>query len=307
MEDATQRTWSSGGLASTAVRLAGLWLLAGALAKLFLGTPKDLPEIVRKLSPFGLDLTFHLVIAVELAIVWLSLLKPRWAWPLVLALFAFFEFVLASQLAAGAKSCGCFGATIKVSPYLMVGIDSALVVFLLATRPWKTITSAGVRPEIAAGIIALSAALPWVVIRTGNVEAPGQLPTNIRYVELNPDKWVNRNVYDIAELTRWIPTEKLPTDGKIVLWRQGCDHCALHLREMAREDDGSRPIVLLQIRDDLQSAREVDAMPIGPHVTMLAMPEELQVPIETPWEIRVDGGVVKEAIDRQHAEAMDKE
>src|SRR5437762_3700948 len=95
--------------AALAVRLSGLWLLAGALAKLFLGTPKDLPEIVRKLSPFGLDLTFHLVIAVELAIVWLSLLKPRRAWPVLLAVYAFFEFVLASQLSAGAKSCGCFG------------------------------------------------------------------------------------------------------------------------------------------------------------------------------------------------------
>ena len=63
--------------ASVAVRAAGAWLLAGALAKLFMGTPKDLPELVRKLTPFGLDLTFHLVIAVELVIVSLSIFKPR--------------------------------------------------------------------------------------------------------------------------------------------------------------------------------------------------------------------------------------
>jgi hypothetical protein len=308
MEEATQHSGSHRGFASTAVRLAGAWLLAGALAKLFLGTPKDLPEIVRKLSPFGLDLTFHLVIVVELAIVWLAFLKPRWAWPLVLALFAFFEYVLASQLSAGAKSCGCFGATIKVSPYLMVGIDSALVVLLLVTRPWSTITKSGVRPDVVAAIIALSAALPWLVIRTeaGPATTPGE-PTKARYVQLDPDKWLNKNVYEIAELTRWIPAEKLPTDGKIVLWRQGCDHCALHLRKMAREDDGSRPIVLLQIRDDLESSREVDAMPAGPHVTMLSTPDNQQVMIETPWEIRVEGGLVKEAIDRPHAEAMDKE
>ena len=54
-----------GGLAAAIVRLAGAWILAGAIAKLFLGTPKDLPELVRDLTPFTLDLTFHLVIAVE--------------------------------------------------------------------------------------------------------------------------------------------------------------------------------------------------------------------------------------------------
>jgi hypothetical protein len=304
-DSTTQGTTNSGKLAALAVRLAGLWLLAGALAKLFLGTPKDLPEIVRKLSPFSLDLTFHLVIAVEFAIVWLALLKPRRAWPIVLALYAFFEFVLASQLAAGAESCGCFGASIKVSPYLMVAIDSALVVFLLATRPWKTIVESGARPELAAALIALSAALPWIVIRSepGAPVKPGQPAVLPRYVELNPAKWLHKNVYDIAELTRWVPPEQLPTDGKIVLWRQGCAHCATHLRDMARDDDGSRPILLLQIRDDLKDSRAVDAMPIGPHVTALAMPENLDVPILTPWEARVEGGVVQQVVDPEQAQA----
>jgi hypothetical protein len=288
--------------ATLAVRAAALWLLAGALAKLFLGTPKDLPELIRKLTPFDLDLTFHLVIAVELAIVWLCMLKPRWGWPVLLALFVFFEFVLGSQLSAGAKSCGCFGATIKVSPYLMVAVDGALLITLLATRPWRTIEASGANPLVLAGAIGISAIVPWIAIPA---QGDATKPEHERYVMLEPASWVNKNVLEIGQLTRWVPEDKLPTDGKIVLWRQSCDHCAAHLRKMASQDDGSQPIVLLQIKDDLKSSREVDAMPNGPHVTMIAMPDDLEFPIETPWEIHVEGGVVKEALDREHAEALD--
>lgn len=297
MNDSTNRgvSW-----AAVAVRLSGLWLLTGALAKLFLGTPKDLPDVVRNLSPFGSDLTFHLVIAVEFAIVWLALLKPRWAWPILLALFAFFEYVLGSQLAAGADSCGCFGSTIKVSPYLMVAIDGALLAFLLATRPWKTIHSSGLRIELVAVAIAITATLPWTVIGS---QAD---PVTARYVDLEPGKWLNQSIFDIAELTRWVPADKLPTDGKLVIWRQGCDHCAAHLRKMAREDDGSQPIVLLQIRDDMANTREVDAMPNGAHVSTFALPENLEVPTITPWEVLIQGGVVTQALDQTHTDALDK-
>jgi hypothetical protein len=182
----------------------------------------------------------------------------------------------------------------------MVAIDGALIAALLASRPWKWQPASGAHPLLLAAIVCASAFVPWIAIPSqGDASKPQ------RYTELDPAKWVNRNVFDIAELTRWVPTDKLPTDGKIVLWRQGCEHCAAHLRKMAAEDDGSQPIVLLQIKDDLENSREVDAMPNGPHVTMLALPDNLQVPTTTPWEVHVAGGVVTEALDRAHAEALD--
>jgi hypothetical protein len=293
--------------ATIVVRLSAVWLLAGALAKLFLGTPKDLPEIIRKLTPFSLDLTFHLVIATELAIVWLCLLKPRWGWPVVLALLAFFEFVLGSQLSAGAESCGCFGATIKVSPYLMVAIDGVLALALLATRPWKTSPASGANPILLAAVVLVSAFIPWIAIpsqsQIGMSSQSGG--ANRRYEELHPEKWAHQNVFDLADLSRYVPPEKLPTDGKIVLWRQGCTHCAAHLRKLAREDDGSQPIVLLQIKDDLNTTREVDAMPSGAHVGTFATPDNLDIVVQTPWEVHVEGGVVKDLIDPQKAEELD--
>lgn len=296
--------------APVVVRLAGAWILAGALAKLFLGTPKDLPEIVRKLSPFGLDLTFHLVIGVELAMVCLAWILPGIAWPLVFLLFGFFDFVLVSQLAAGASSCGCFGSTIHVSPWLMLSVDSALILSLLLSRPWSSRGKIAARPLALFGAgLALSFALPWIVIRAASASpgaSPGAGPGSAaqRYVVLEPEKWVNRSVFDIEELTRWVDAAKLPTDGRIVLWRQGCEHCAAHLRLMASHDDPSVPILLVQIRDDLKDGRAVDLMPDGPNVTRAEFPENQQVVLQTPWELHVAGGVVTQALDEQHAKAF---
>ena len=283
------------------VRLAGAWILAGALAKLFLGTPKDLPEVVRKMSPFGLDLTFHLVIGVELAMVSIAWIRPRLAWPLVLALFAFFDFVLVRQLSAGASSCGCFGASIKVSPWLMLSVDSALILSMLASRPWSAAPRpAGSLLPLAAAFL-VSFALPWLLIHPPP-SAPGAQASG--YITLEPEKWVNQSIFDIQELKRWVPVEKLPTDGKVVLWRQGCDHCAAHLRLMASHDDPSIPILLVQIRDDLKDGRAVDLMPEGAHVTHAEFPENQQVVLQTPWELHVSGGVVKAALDEEHAKAF---
>jgi hypothetical protein len=288
-------------LAWIVVRLAGAWILAGAVAKLFLGTPKDLPEVVRKMSPFGLDLTFHLVIGVELAMVCLAWIRPRFAWPLVLALFAFFDFVLVKQLAAGASSCGCFGASIKVSPWLMLSVDSALVLALLASRPWSTVRRPGGSLVALAAGVAVSFALPWLLIRPPPTAPGGQASG---YITLEPEKWVNQSIFDIQDLTRWVPADKLPTDGKVVLWRQGCEHCAAHLRLMASHDDPTIPILLVQIRDDLKDGRAVDLMPEGAHVARAEFPENQQVVLQTPWELHVAGGIVTEALDEAHAKAF---
>lgn len=298
----SQASGSRGGFAAIVVRLAGLWVLAGAVAKLFLGTPKDLPEIVRTLAPFGLDLTFHLVIGVELAIVCLAWLKPRLGWPVVLALFAFFDFILVSQLLAGAESCGCFGASIKVEPGWMLAIDSVLLFALLLSRPWSGIRGPGLPTALLAAAIVVSFALPWLVIPslTANT-TDGLVP---RYLIWKPEKWVNRPIYEIEDLTRWVKTEEFPMDGRVVLWRQSCDHCAAHLRLMAEKDDGMQSILLVQIRDDLKEGRSVDMMPNGPHVTNAALPENLQVDLTTPWELRIEGGIVTATLDDKHAKEL---
>lgn len=301
-------------LARWALRLAALWLAAGAVAKLFFGTPALLPAVIREHTPLSLDLTYTLVIGIEFALVALCLLRPRQAWPLMVALFAFFEFVLTTQLAAGATNCGCFGDGLHVPPALMIAVDSALLLFLLATKPWVALRARGAGIGIVLGACLLAFALPpvWIRVRQheGPVTPPGTgTPGPVKqpdWLTLDPAKWIGKSVYEIEELAKWVPAEKLPTDGQIVLWRQGCTHCAEHLRAMANGDKGDHPILLLQIQDDEKDSRAVDAMPAGAHVTTAEFPKGMQVVLETPWDITVAGGNVTAALDREQLEAAPK-
>ena len=56
----------TGLFAIVVTRIAGLWILVGALLKLFVGAPEDLPQIVQDL-PLELGLTYRLAIAAEMA------------------------------------------------------------------------------------------------------------------------------------------------------------------------------------------------------------------------------------------------
>jgi len=190
------------GFGSIVVRLAGLWILIPALAKLFLGTPKDLPAFVRDQSPFGLDVTFHVVIGIELTLVALAWIAPFLAWSPIVALFVFFDFVLVTQMRAGAKNCGCFGESIHVDPHVMLWVDSALLLALLLARPWRsTNRSVGRRLAPIGACTVLAFALPWIVIRNPGAGAAGSTAAP-RWVEMQPDKWVNKSVFDVEDLTR---------------------------------------------------------------------------------------------------------
>lgn len=298
-------------LALWSVRLAALWLATGALAKLFIGTPAFLPEFIREQTPFSLDLTYMLVIGAELAIVALAILRPRNAWWVLAALFVFFDFILTTQIAAGEESCGCFGGQIKVSPWLMMSIDTALLLALVISKPWTNLVSRGAGWTVYLVTAALCFAGPGLYLRgqlatpvqpTGTpqensgITQPRELP---RWLVLEPEKWVGKTLFDVPELTAWLEVEKLPTDGVLIFWRQGCSHCAEHLRALQGIDKGEQPITMVQIRDDLKDGRAVDVMPEGVHVQHLAYPENLQVMLQTPFELELSGGLITRALDEQ--------
>jgi len=294
---------SGSNLARAAVYVAAAWLVVWAGMKLFMGSPQSLPEPVRDMSPFDSELTFRLAIALELAIFCLALLKPHLGWLPLAGLYTFFVALLVPMVAAGAESCGCGGGAIKMSPLLMLSVDAVLLVGILATRPWKRIAGPGLSTILLVLGIAASFAAPWLVIRsaaggqgdivvdaeTGRVTSGG---AEVRYVILEPATWKGRVVHDVLELAAWIPAESLPIEGSIVFWRQSCDVCAVHLRQLAAENDGSRQFLLVQVRDDLKSSRAVDALPEGSNVTSHALPEGVEFILTTPCEVVVNGGTV---------------
>lgn len=163
---------AGGGLAAACVRAAALWVAFVATVKLLKGSPNDLPRVVQNFIDMDLGLKFQVVVAIELAVVVLALLRPRWAWPFLVGMFALFVGLLAKLIADGETSCGCFGGAIKVPPVAMLAIDGLCLVAILATRPWSRIAASATRVGLLAPSLLAAIALPFVVIDNSSIEVP---------------------------------------------------------------------------------------------------------------------------------------
>lgn len=295
-------TASRSPLGPTVVRLAALWILAGALFKLFVGSPNDLPPVVRETAPelLGISATFvfQLAIAIELSIAVPALLRPRLAWPAVVALFAVFCAILVPLALSGAKSCGCFGSKVIIPPWGMLAIDGTLVLGILLTRPWR---GAPARRQllvpIAAAVIA-AWVLPFTLVPSGSAPvappAPGegQAQARPRFVEWRPAEWAGKPLAE-SGLAGFLDVELYAGDATWVLYSPTCPHCAAYLRRAAGEFElDPKLYVLVELPGDPGMEPEVDLKPPGEEV---ALPAEVSYVVTPPWVLEVAGGVVTSA------------
>jgi hypothetical protein len=278
------------------IGLISAWVLTGAAFKLFWGTPALLPAVVRDL-PLELGLTYNLAIGIELAVAGVSLSRPRWGWVLQVVLLLAFDAVLVTQIAAGETNCGCFGAKVSVPPWLMLVIDSSLLLGLLASRPWARL-GAGPSPTVPVAVAALALALPWLLdrqVRPGQVVADGK-PVEGDWIDLRIRDWIGMDVWDTAlgrePLSRFLDVNALPLDGLWVFWRQTCEHCAKHLARLAESEHGERLIALIQLEEktDTPANRVVHAMPDGNFVQHARLPPSIAYVLQTPAELVLEGG-----------------
>ncbi len=295
-------------LAAWAVRAAALWILAGALFKLLLGTPADLPQVVRDF-PLELGLTYKLAIAIELCVASVAILRPRIGWIPLTAVYLVFEVVLVTQMAGGEASCGCFGSDVPMKPWMMMVMDTVLLVAVLVTRPWRI---TGGLPWVAVLVAcAIGIALPFLLDRQasgpaadgGGTEGGGGLGQE--WAELNVEDWEGELIYD-TELAKWIEGDpySLPGDGLWVIWRWTCEHCALHLEELALNPTSHPFIVLVRLKEphDTEANRAVFVMPQGDNVLEASCPPNVEYVITTPGELLVEGGIIVSAEEGVGAE-----
>ena len=280
-------------LAALSVRLAALWVLAVSAIKLFKGSPNSLPVFFRD-GFLGPDLNFRCSIAVELAVVALALLRPRWGFIGFSTLFSVFIVVLVYLVAIGAESCGCFGGALQFPPLAMLAVDGALFAFMLVARPWSSLAPRPAPKLALVAAIAVALAAPWIVVRgaaqplpAAGWHAPTVLP---RYAELSPETWVGASIHT-SELAPWIDTRALPGDATWILYRIDCDHCRDTLRRLASEF-ASDPKVYVLI--DMASPgdderRVVDTLPPG---EAHSLTESVDWVITPPWILRLEDGVV---------------
>ena len=282
---------------SAIVRIAGLWVLAGALFKLLLGNPGDLPPLVQDL-PLGLGLTYKLVIGAELVVAALALLRPAWAWlPLVL-LFLVFGGVLASQIAAGETNCACFGGAIDMSPWVPLVVDGVLLLLILLSRPWRR-AGPGLAPALVVPVLLLCVALPWVLDREaegGTVAEPGGL---MQWRRLDIENWVGTALVE-TELAKWIDVADVPDTSTLwILYRYSCPDCAGHLQYLSSSERGQRDVVLLLLPEEGVTEEDslIEDVPEGDFVSRLALPDHIDWVFKAPGEIEVEHGKIIRAAE----------
>jgi len=276
------------------VRLVGAWILTGALFKLLAGTPNDLPRVVvdvGKSLSFSVGGTYRTVIAIELALFSLAALRPRWAWPVLTGVLLLFDAILIQQM--GSESCGCFGSKITMPPWVMMSIDSALLVVMLVGRPWRA--KRGGPPLVLLPVaLAISLALPWLLDREAAAPVPaaaggGGSEALRPFVVLDVEDWAGKDLGE-TPLADYLPVYDYFPDALWVLYRTTCEHCAEHLRHLADTEKGERFLVLLRLREpqDTEANRIVGRMPSGGFVQHAELPESVDWVLQTPGELVVE-------------------
>lgn len=156
-----------------------VWLLAGAMYKLFDGRPGDLPSTVLEYSPLGSSWdTFRYAIVGELAVVGLVIAVPRLGWLALVGVFATFLAALWPLYQAGETSCGCFGSNIEISPAKMMMIDGGLLLLVLISRPWRLPKGAGLGWAACLPLLAAAVAGPLMKLEEPKLIIPDKSATS---------------------------------------------------------------------------------------------------------------------------------
>ena len=181
-----------------------LWILTGAVFKLWEFTPTTLPKTIRETAhDLGVDLYVLLptLIGLEfLAIAVLMFVKPL-ARVMAFFMLTVFCMILIGEIAIGNTSCGCLGSA-SPSPKVMLGIDGALLLGVIVTSifTWRsgaetaTATTSTTRassdrwPYGAAGALTvLGFALSFGVMAWDAQQVRGSGPANGPDVAKKPD------------------------------------------------------------------------------------------------------------------------
>jgi hypothetical protein len=294
-----------------AVRVAALWVLAGAASKAATGMPTDLPYFfaTHELDPVAVIVLGTLV---ECAVAVFALVAPRAARIPLAALLALFAGLLVHHVSHTDASCGCFGGAQIPAP-VMLGADLVflgMVAWTFRTPPARA-GATRMLAGVLAGCVAGGAAAAYAndrLARTVATEpatsaAPAEawsLPTQIpEQVLLRPSTWIGKPLAQ-TPLGTWVDTAPFPAKARMIFFYRSCNHCAALLKELAEKqaaDPASSPTyVLVQLPTPAAYTGRlfVDAVP--KHALWVELPSVVKAYVMTPpWIVDIDGGRVVHA------------
>jgi hypothetical protein len=230
--------------------LAALWVAAGALFKLFAGTPADLPPTIQEFPLLRPAWSFRLAIGIELSIVILAFLRPRCGAKLLILMFIAFDLLLMQMMRSGDASCGCFGSKVPIEPWMMMVIDSALLAGLVLRRSWR------VGPEECKSIVkllplfALVLIYPWFKFGEETLVVDTQ---GADWHHFTPSQWEGEMIHDL-DLVGFFEdpsvVDQIPPPAHVILYRLSCEHCKEHFEKLMVTPIVDRPIVLIEIPEN---------------------------------------------------------
>lgn len=295
--------------------VAAAWVAAGALFKLLAGSPNDMPPSVQEWPLLEPAWTFRLAIGVELCVVILALARPRVGWLALVLLFGFFDYLLLGLIRAGDASCGCFGSSIPIKPWLMMTIDSVLLLSLIVTRPWRGFRPRSLKPKAMAPYLAsmlVAAALPWFLFHEAQVvthtdEDTGEEITEVlgEWHPFDPSRWEGQMIHD-TDLAQFIADEGgadlIPVPAQVIIYRLSCDHCRLHFEHLMQEPIVDRALVLIRVPEPSNPTDVVTGVkpPAAVELTLRELPRGYG--ITTPVILELDEFFVIGQVTEQQLE-----
>lgn len=309
-----------------AVRLAALWLLAGAASKAVSGMPTDLPWIFQSNDRLDPQIVLTVGVFVEIAVAVLALAAPAVGRIPLAALLALFAAILVHHMASTDASCGCFGGANIPAPAMLLADLAFLGLTAWTMRaPMQRPTAVRLATtSIAALLLALAAA--WfadgritralggesaVADGGGGSAAPGassassapppwSLPTTIpEQVLLRPLQWVGKRLAD-TPLGTWVDTSPFPPKARLIFFYRSCNHCADLLARLATEqaaNPAAAPTyVLVQLPTPPAYKGRLFVDKVPEHARWVELPSVVKAYVMTPpWIVDIADGTVVSA------------
>ncbi len=296
-----------------AVRLAALWVLAGAASKTVSGMPTDLPYFFAT-SDFDPIAVVVLGVFAETALATLALIAPRVGRIPIAALLTLFAVLLVHHVANTDASCGCFGGAQIPAP-VMLATDLAflaLVGWTFRKEPPRA-SAPRVLAGVFAGLLVGAGAAAFtdnrleravggsVPTAEGAAAAPAwRMPTELPdQVLLRPLTWIGKPLAQ-TPLGTWVDTAPFPAKARLIFFYKSCNHCAALLKELAEKqaaDPASAPnYVLVQLPTPAAYTGKLFVETVPEHALWVELPSVIKAYVMTPpWIVDVDGGKVVRA------------